>query len=86
MLEACAIAAGRSSLPLWLGGHSFGGRMASHAVLDEDIAPRGLVFCSFPLHPPGKPERSRLAELSAVRVPALVVPCGFSREPPGWFG
>ena len=69
--EACEEAATRTSLPLWLGGHSFGGRMASHAVLDEDIAPRGLVFCSFPLHPPGKPGTSRAAHLSSVRLPML---------------
>src|SRR5690606_122764 len=36
--EACAEASARSDLPLWLGGHSFGGRMASHAVLEHDLA------------------------------------------------
>ena len=44
----------RTRLPLWLGGHSFGGRMASHAVLTEQISPAGLVFCSFPLHAAGQ--------------------------------
>ena len=69
---ACREAGRRAAtLPLWLGGHSFGGRMASHAVLDEDIEPRGLVFCSFPLHPPGTPGVSRAAHLSAIRLPML---------------
>lgn len=60
-----------TSLPLWLGGHSFGGRMASHAVLDEGLEPRGLVFCSFPLHPPGQPGTSRAVHLSGLRLPML---------------
>jgi uncharacterized protein len=69
--EACAEAAERSDLPLWLGGHSFGGRMASHAVLDEAIAPRGLIFCAFPLHAPGKPSTTRAEHLASIRCPML---------------
>lgn len=69
--DACAEASRRSALPLWLGGHSFGGRMASHAVLDEALAPRGLIFCSFPLHAPGKPGTDRAGHLEAVRLPML---------------
>jgi predicted alpha/beta-hydrolase family hydrolase len=64
-------AAKRTSLPLWLGGHSFGGRMASHAVLDEGLEPVGLVFCSFPLHPPGKPGTARATHLSGIDRPML---------------
>jgi predicted alpha/beta-hydrolase family hydrolase len=45
--------------------------MASHAVVDRDIAPAGLIFCSFPLHPPGKPGTTRAAHLSSVRRPML---------------
>jgi len=61
----------RTSLPLWLGGHSFGGRMASHAVIDEGLEPRGLIFCSFPLHPPGRPGTGRAAHLSGLSLPML---------------
>jgi uncharacterized protein len=61
----------RTRLPLWLGGHSFGGRMASRAVLTEQIAPAGLVFCSFPLHMPGKPGTERARHLADVRLPML---------------
>jgi uncharacterized protein len=61
----------RTDLPLWLGGHSFGGRMASHAVLDETLDAAGLIFCSFPLHPPGKPDTKRAAHLASIRLPML---------------
>lgn len=69
--EAFNEAESRTSLPIWLGGHSFGGRMASHAVLEEGLEPRGLIFCSFPLHPPGKPGIARAAHLSAINRPML---------------
>lgn len=69
--EACAEASRRAALPLWLGGHSFGGRMASHAVIDEGLEPRGLIFCSFPLHAPGKRGTERAAHLAAIRLPML---------------
>jgi uncharacterized protein len=68
---AVAQATVRTALPLWLGGHSFGGRMASHAVLERSLAPAGLVFCSFPLHPPGKPSTARAAHLASIRRPML---------------
>jgi predicted alpha/beta-hydrolase family hydrolase len=61
----------RTALPLWLGGHSFGGRMASHAVLERAVAPAGLVLCSFPLHPAGIPGSTRAAHLGAVALPML---------------
>ncbi len=59
-------------LPLFVGGHSYGGRMASHAVL-EGAAPAvsGLVFCSFPLHPPKKPGTERAAHLAQIELPLL---------------
>jgi uncharacterized protein len=69
--EAFADAAARTSLPIWLGGHSFGGRMASHAVVDRGLEPAGLIFCSFPLHNPGKPAVTRAAHLAAVAKPML---------------
>jgi len=68
---AWAAAAERTRLPIWLGGHSFGGRMASHAVLDERLAPRGLVFFAFPLHMPGKPGADRARHLARIGLPML---------------
>lgn len=61
----------RTSLPLWLGGHSFGGRMASHAVLDQGLDPVGLILCSFPLHPAGRPATKRADHLAGLRQPML---------------
>ncbi len=69
--EAYGEAAERTKLPVWLGGHSFGGRMASHAVLDRELPAAGLIFCSFPLHMPGKPDTKRAQHLSAIRQPML---------------
>jgi predicted alpha/beta-hydrolase family hydrolase len=71
LAAAFASTVARTPLPVWLGGHSFGGRMASHAVLDRELAPRGLIFCSFPLHAPGKPGIERARHLVQIRVPML---------------
>jgi len=68
---AFAAAAERTDLPIWLGGHSFGGRMASHAVLERGLAPEGLIFCSFPLHNAGKPATTRARHLPEIRQPML---------------
>jgi uncharacterized protein len=69
--EAFAAAATRTALPIWLGGHSFGGRMSSHAVASGRVAPAGLIFCSFPLHMPGKPATTRAAHLPSISCPML---------------
>jgi uncharacterized protein len=59
-------------LPLLAGGHSFGGRMTSTAASESSLAGvHGLVFFSFPLHLPGKPDTKRAEHLSAVTVPML---------------
>jgi predicted alpha/beta-hydrolase family hydrolase len=58
-------------LALFSGGHSYGGRMASHAALADDLGICGLVFCSFPLHPPKKPGLDRAAHLAALDLPML---------------
>jgi uncharacterized protein len=61
-----------SDLPLLAGGHSFGGRMTSTAASEAPLeGVHGLVFFSFPLHQPGKPETKRAEHLSAVTVPML---------------
>ena len=61
-------------LPVLAGGHSFGGRMTSTAQSEEPIENvKGLVFFSFPLHLPGKPDTKRADHLSEVKVPMLFV-------------
>lgn len=75
-LEACywAVAKEVSSTPgrLFLGGGSMGGRIASHITADGFPA-AGLVFQSYPLHPPGGHERLRDAHLKRIGVPMLFV-------------
>jgi hypothetical protein len=69
--EVFAATAAQTTLPIWLGGHSFGGRMASHAVASNLVSPAGLIFCSFPLHMPGKPATTRAAHLASISPPML---------------
>lgn len=56
--------------PVFAGGKSMGGRIASMAAA-EGMAAAGLVFLGYPLHPPGRPDKIRDAHLDAVPVPML---------------
>ena len=59
-------------VPLFAGGKSFGGRMASQAQAASPLpGVRGLAFFGFPLHPAGKPSIERAAHLSGVAIPML---------------
>jgi predicted alpha/beta-hydrolase family hydrolase len=64
---------GRAPGRLFLGGHSYGGRMASILVAAEPSLSSGLLLQSYPLHPPGKPKELRTAHLPSIRVPTLFV-------------
>jgi len=55
-----------------LGGRSMGGRMCSIAA-SEGLPTSCLVLISYPLHPPGRPERLRTAHFPAITVPCLFV-------------
>jgi len=55
-----------------LGGRSMGGRMGSLAVA-EGLPAAALVLISYPLHPPGRPERLRTAHFPALDLPCLFV-------------
>jgi predicted alpha/beta-hydrolase family hydrolase len=57
---------------LALGGRSMGGRMCSMAVA-EGLPAAALVLVSYPLHPPGRPERLRVEHLPRLEVPCLFV-------------
>ena len=69
---AAAVAWGAGE-PVWAAGRSYGGRMASMAAAEGAIAPAGLVYLGYPLHPPGRPDAPRVAHLRAVRAPQLFV-------------
>ena len=83
-------------IPMLVGGHSAGARCACRGSANPELPAQAAVLAlSFPLHPPGKPERSRVDELAGVPVPVTVVqgerdPFGGSDElvaalPVGWF-
>ncbi len=76
MLETCYRAVADAVRPLtstvFLGGRSMGGRIASH-VAAAGYGCAGLVFLSYPLHPPGQPERLRDRHLYGIAVPMLFV-------------
>ncbi|UUO01591.1 alpha/beta hydrolase [Mycolicibacterium novocastrense] len=71
VLEAITVARALADGPVIAGGHSYGGRMTSMAVADgiADIAV--LTLFSYPLHPPGKPERARTEHLPRITVPTV---------------
>ena len=71
-------------LPLLSGGRSSGARVACRTAAETGSI--AVVCLAFPLHPPGHPEKSRLAELDGVHVPTLVVQGEndpFGMPPPG---
>ena len=57
---------------LVLGGRSMGGRMCSMVVADG-LPAAGLVLLSYPLHPPGKPEKPRIEHFDRITVPTIFV-------------
>ncbi len=61
----------RVRTPLVVGGRSAGARSAARTA--RRLGARGCLALSFPLHPPGRPEKSRLGELTGAGVPTLVV-------------
>ena len=74
VLDRCFVAASdrlRVRTPLVVGGRSAGARSAARTA--REVGAAAYLALAFPLHPPGRPERSRLDELDAVDVPTLVV-------------
>jgi predicted alpha/beta-hydrolase family hydrolase len=68
LAERLAVPLGRIAV----GGRSFGGRMCSMAVADG-LEAAALVLVSYPLHPPGKPDRLRVEHFPALKIPCLFV-------------
>jgi predicted alpha/beta-hydrolase family hydrolase len=76
----------RTDVPLITGGRSSGARVACRTAAEAGAA--GVLCLAFPVHPPGRPEKTRLPELDAVDVPVLVVqgerdPFGMPPDAPG---
>jgi predicted alpha/beta-hydrolase family hydrolase len=61
------------ALPLFIGGKSMGGRIASQVAAGDHAPIAGLVFLGYPLHPPGRPDKPRDAHLPRISEPMLFV-------------
>ena len=69
-----ALAAGTGAGPLFIGGKSLGGRVAS--LLVDELAAAGVRGClclGYPFHPPGKPLQTRTQHLAALATPTLIL-------------
>jgi predicted alpha/beta-hydrolase family hydrolase len=71
--RALAALRAMTSQPIWLGGHSYGGRQASMLAGEEPGTASALLLLSYPLHPPHKPAQMRIAHFPSLRTPALFV-------------
>jgi predicted alpha/beta-hydrolase family hydrolase len=71
ILEAVATVRELADGPVIAGGHSYGGRLTSMAVADDGLTVDALTLFSYPLHPPGKPERARTEHLPRITAPTV---------------
>lgn len=72
--EAIAVARDLTGGPVIAGGHSYGGRLTSMVVAEQPQNGQrvdALTLFSYPLHPPGKPERLRTDHFGAITVPTV---------------
>jgi uncharacterized protein len=58
---------------IFLGGHSYGGRQSTMLVAENPGVVEGLLLMSYPLHPPGQPERLRVQHFPSLQTRALFV-------------
>ena len=72
IVEAIELARTLVAGPVIAGGHSYGGRMTSMVVADG-FSVDVLTPFSYPLHPPGRPERARTEHLPRIAVPTVFV-------------
>lgn len=71
VLQALAAVRGMTTGPLIAGGHSYGGRLTSMVAAEHPGAVAALTLFSYPLHPPGKPERLRTGHFAAITAPTV---------------
>lgn len=71
IVEAITVCRGLARGPLIAGGHSYGGRQTSMVVAAGEAPVDVLTLFSYPLHPPGKPERLRTEHLPDIAVPTV---------------
>ncbi len=71
IVEAIDVCRGLAAGPLIAGGHSYGGRQTSMVVASAEATVDLLMLFSYPVHPPGKPERARTEHLPDITVPTV---------------
>ena len=71
IVEAIGVARALAGGPLIAGGHSYGGRLTSMVVAEQPDLVTELTLFSYPLHPPGKPDRLRTEHFGAITVPTV---------------
>ncbi len=69
--EAIVWARSLDTGPVIAGGHSYGGRLTSMVIAEQPTCADVLTLFSYPLHPPGKPDRLRTEHFPAIRVPTV---------------
>jgi hypothetical protein len=71
--RAVAVMKEKANGPIFLGGHSYGGRQATILISEEPQLVDGLLLLSYPLHPPKKPDELRTSHFPKLTRPALFV-------------
>ena len=71
IVEAIVVCRDLADGPLIAGGHSYGGRLTSMVVAEKPQPVDVLTLFSYPVHPPGKPERARTEHLPDIAVPTV---------------
>jgi predicted alpha/beta-hydrolase family hydrolase len=71
--EAAARIRGMTKGPVVIAGHSYGGRQGSMLAAEDPGVGAALLLLSYPLHPPGKPDKMRTEHLPSLKIPALFV-------------
>ena len=73
LAEAITSLHAETGLPVFAGGHSYGGRQATMLAAEQPSLARGLLILSYPLHPPAQPAKLRVEHLPALTTPSLFV-------------
>jgi predicted alpha/beta-hydrolase family hydrolase len=71
IVDAITVCRGLADGPLIAGGHSYGGRQTSMVVAAQEARVDVLTLFSYPVHPPGKPERPRTEHLPDIAAPTV---------------
>ncbi len=71
IVEAIVVCRTLADGPIIAGGHSYGGRLTSMVVAAHEATMDLLTLFSYPVHPPGKPDRARTEHLPKITVPTV---------------